>query len=167
MNGDNKLNVLDIIIQPGGFFFGGGYKRIHTLLGSCVAITLWHPQKRIGGMCHYLLPTRGSNQKAPKGQYADESFEMFLNELRLANTLPKEYEVKLFGGSNMFGVNNYINTPNTISQQNIEIGKKLLRKHAFSQLTSVDVAGDYHRKIYLELWNGDVWVRRGHKVNNG
>jgi chemotaxis protein CheD len=32
---------------------------IRTVLGSCVSITLWHPVKRVGGMCHFLLPTRG------------------------------------------------------------------------------------------------------------
>ena len=167
MSTDNKTQIIDITLAPGDFFFGGGYRRIHTLLGSCVAITLWHPQKHIGGMCHYLLPTRGSNRTATSGHYADETLEMFLDEIRRARTTPSEYEVKLFGGGNMFGLNNYKGTFPTVSQKNIEIGKKLLFQNGFSSLKSTDVEGVHHRKIYLELWNGHVWVRRGHAVNNG
>ncbi|MBL8511280.1 MAG: chemotaxis protein CheD, partial [Betaproteobacteria bacterium] len=51
--------VMDIFLQPGEFYFGDADTRIRTLLGSCVSITMWHPTRRIGGMCHYMLPTRG------------------------------------------------------------------------------------------------------------
>jgi hypothetical protein len=55
---------IDIFLQPGEFYFGDHETRIRTLLGSCVAITMWHPRLRIGGMCHYLLPMhRGRSGK--------------------------------------------------------------------------------------------------------
>ena len=47
-----------VVLRPGDFYFGGGRTRISTLLGSCVSITLWHPQRHVGGMCHYLLARR-------------------------------------------------------------------------------------------------------------
>ena len=50
-------NKNDVFLLPGEFHFGDQDDRIITLLGSCVAITLWHPEKRIGGMCHYMLPS--------------------------------------------------------------------------------------------------------------
>jgi len=31
---------------------------IETLLGSCVAVCLWDPETRVGGMNHFLLRTR-------------------------------------------------------------------------------------------------------------
>lgn len=31
---------------------------IATLLGSCVAVCLWDPQAKIGGMNHFMLPSR-------------------------------------------------------------------------------------------------------------
>ena len=51
-------DVIDVFLQPGEFYFGEEKTRIRTLLGSCVAVTLWHPKLRIGGMCHYMLPRR-------------------------------------------------------------------------------------------------------------
>lgn len=152
--------VIDVTLRPGEFYFGGGRTRIHTLLGSCVAITLWHPVKHIGGMCHYLLATRGINQRLSEGHYADEAVQLFLHEIRRAHTRPRDYEVKLFGGGNMFealgGRSGLVN----VSQSNIQSGAMLLRQHGF-HIKATDVGGSGHRKIYLELWNGDVWVQRG------
>lgn len=159
--------IVDVTLAPGEFYFGAGYTRVHTLLGSCVAITLWHPIKHIGGMCHYLLPFRGLNQRAAQGYYADDAVQLFLNEIKKAHTSPGEYEVKLFGGGNMFESLGHKNGPASVSQNNIISGKKLLKEYGFSTIKANDVGGMAHRKIYLELWNGDVWVQRGQPVNRG
>lgn len=50
----------EVILQPGELFFGKEDVVVKTLLGSCIAITLWHPEQKQGGMCHYMLPTRGN-----------------------------------------------------------------------------------------------------------
>ena len=47
-----------VFLHPGECYFGGGPTRIATLLGSCVSITVWHPRLLVGGMCHYMLPSR-------------------------------------------------------------------------------------------------------------
>ena len=154
--------ITDVNLAPGEFFFSGGYTRIHTLLGSCVAITMWHPKESIGGMCHYLLPSRGLNQRLALGYYADEAVSMFLGEVYKANTKPFEYEVKVFGGGNMFeAYGNQTNKLN-VSQDNISASANLLKLHGF-KIKATDVGGAIHRKIFLELWNGDVWVQRGGK----
>lgn len=96
-------HVLDIFLQPGEFYFGDRDTRIRTLLGSCVSITMWHPVRLIGGMCHYLLPSRpGIVDSTLDGRYAEEAMLMFLQETARHNTNPSEYVVKIFGGGNMF-----------------------------------------------------------------
>lgn len=54
----DPLGLLEVFLGPGDLYFGDQFTRIRTLLGSCVAITLWHPRALIGGMCHYMMPTR-------------------------------------------------------------------------------------------------------------
>lgn len=54
-----KEQVNEIYLQPGEYFWGGAHNRVKTLLGSCVAICIWHPKFKIGGMSHCLLPSRG------------------------------------------------------------------------------------------------------------
>ena len=56
-------DILEIFLQPGEFYFGEGKTRVRTLLGSCVAITLWHPRLHLGGMSHYVLPNRQHRKK--------------------------------------------------------------------------------------------------------
>ena len=31
-------------INPGEYYFGSEYAMLYTLLGSCVAVTCWHPK---------------------------------------------------------------------------------------------------------------------------
>jgi chemotaxis protein CheD len=94
---------IEIFLQPGDFYFGDVNTRIRTILGSCVSITIWHPTRMIGGMCHYLLPSRPKkSDSALDGHYADEAMKMFLQEVKAARTHPAEYRVKVFGGGNMF-----------------------------------------------------------------
>lgn len=154
---------IDIFLQPGEFYFGDRDTRIRTLLGSCVAITLWHPRLKIGGMCHYMLPksTRNSRHQVYDGKYAEDAVQMFLDEIRKANTHPHDYEVKMFGGGNQF--------PNgqqgifTVSEKNIVLGRNLLQRHGF-RLKTEHMGGVGHRSVIFDLWSGDVWVRHVEKV---
>jgi chemotaxis protein CheD len=47
-----------------------------------------------------------------------------------------------------------------VSKNNIENGPLLLLQHGF-RVKSSDLGGNRYRKVYLELWNGDVWVQKG------
>lgn len=95
--------IVEVFLQPGDFYFGDRDTRIRTLLGSCISIVMWHRGLLIGGMCHFLLP---SSSKADSGRldgrYADDAIQLLLQEVKASGTRPSEYEVKLFGGGNMF-----------------------------------------------------------------
>ena len=91
-------DVLEIFLQPGELWFGDEQTRIRTVLGSCVATVLWHPQRRIGGMCHFMLPERPRPRTAGQpldGRYGDEAMELLLREIRRAGTVPADYQAKL------------------------------------------------------------------------
>jgi chemotaxis protein CheD len=142
---------------------------VRTLLGSCVAITLWHPKLHIGGMCHYLLPTRirkkGEEPGSLNGRYASDAIQMFLREIHLSRTRPADYQVKLFGGGRMFTGLNAQRKTTGIGEKNVEFGKTLIAQYGF-RLAAEDLGGTGHRHIMLDLWSGDVWVRSA-KLNEG
>ena len=97
-------NLMDIFLQPGDLFVGDFNFQIRTILGSCVSITLWHPRLRVGGMSHFLLPTRGGLLKSEEldGRYGDEALSLMINELKAAGVKHTQCEAKIFGGGNMF-----------------------------------------------------------------
>ena len=152
---------IEIFLQPGELYFGDQDTRIRTLLGSCVAITLWHPLLRIGGMCHFLLPTNTLAKVGSQldGRYADQALLMFMRELECSNTVASEYEVKLFGGGSQFTTNSKY--PNiSVPDKNISAGYALLKQYGF-KVKGGDFGGTGHRNIIFDLWSGHVWLRHG------
>lgn len=152
-------STLDIFLQPGDLYFGDCKTRIRTLLGSCVAITLWHPLLMVGGMCHYLLPEHrlGSVSDHLDGRYANDALLMFMHEIKQLGTHPSEYEVKMFGGGNQFpqhAQRSILNVP----EKNVQAGKALLLQYGF-KLKASDTGGTGHRNVILELRSGSVWMQ--------
>ena len=151
-------DLRDVFLNPGGFHFGGGQVRIHTLLGSCISITLWHPRRHIGGMCHYMLPERGRKHPATTldGRYADEAMALFDREIARAGTRPEDYEAKIFGGGNMFG--GARPSPGTqIGQRNLQVAHTLLAARGI-RIAAEHHGGQGHRKLIFELWSGQAWL---------
>jgi chemotaxis protein CheD len=154
-------HYIDIFLQPGDFYFGDQETRIRTILGSCVAITLWHPRLLIGGMCHYMLPMRHQRNKLPEldGRYANDAMALFLGELKKTRTWPADYQVKIFGGGDQFPhhePNQYQSI--SLPENNIYIGHSLLKQHGFT-IKAVHLGGTGHRNIIFDVWSGEVWVK--------
>lgn len=150
-------HTVDVFLQPGEMYFGGRDTRIRTLLGSCVAIAMWHPGMLAGGMCHYMLPGAPAGKRdAPDGRYADEAMELMLREIRNASTSPTEYQVKLFGGGHMFSAQQAVSADH-VGAKNVAMARILMKRHGFS--SRAEHLGGGHRNVMFDLWNGHVWVR--------
>jgi chemotaxis protein CheD len=152
-------HVIEVFLQPGEWYFGDRQTRMRTLLGSCVSITLWHPQLLIGGMCHYMLPERSAHRRnSPDGKYADEALWLLLREIERSGTALHEYEVKLFGGGNMFPAMRRCGKDH-IGRKNADFGKHLLNRHGL-RLKASDLGGNGHRTVIFDIWSGHVWVKK-------
>ncbi|MFI6070844.1 chemotaxis protein CheD [Actinoplanes sp. NPDC051343] len=150
--------MTDIFLHPGDYWFGDGGTRVHTVLGSCVSITAWHPVRLIGGMCHYMLPARNAHlEVAPDARYADDAVALFLRDMRRSGTVPSEYEVKMFGGSEQFP---HLARPSAldVAGRNIASGRELLEHHGFI-LSSRNLGGVGPRRLIFDIATGAVWVR--------
>ena len=149
----------NVILMPGQMSFTTATALLRTLLGSCVAITLWHPLKRIGGMCHFLLPKRARRAgDAPDGRYGDEAVAEMVRALTSLRTDPKDYVAHLYGGADtMSGVSA---ARFNIGERNIEQGWSLIDRYGF-QLDGVDVGEDVPRTVTIKLATGEVDMRRG------
>lgn len=148
--------IKNIFLHPGECYFGDGRTRISTLLGSCVSITLWHPRKRIGGMCHYLLAERKrSVNQVLDGRFGSEAFKLLMQHIKAAGTRPNEYQAKLFGGGNMIGIRQIGGME--IGSRNVEYGRQLLATLRIEPVAE-HVGGSGRRKLHFNLWNGDVWL---------
>jgi chemotaxis protein CheD len=148
-----------VFLQPGEVAFGDHEVHIQTILGSCVAVTFWHPWLRLGGMCHYMLSERTSAGAVQKldGRYAGDALELLLAKMTDRGTRPVEYEVKMFGGGNQFP-SLTSGSSESISERNVSFGKELLASRGFV-LKSSHLGGFGHRNIIFDISTGQVWVR--------
>lgn len=154
-------DAIDIFLNPGDVFFGDKSVRLRTVLGSCVAITAWHPELKLGGMCHYMLPARGRGKITQlDGRYADEAVLLLLKEAMRSQTNPYDYEVKIFGGGNMFGETRKRSLGQlNVADRNVIAGQELLQRHGFLAAAE-HLGGEGHRNIIFDISTGDVWVRQ-------
>lgn len=147
---------IELFIKPGEWEFAGSEFRIRTTLGSCVAIVLWHPRRKVGGMCHYMLPSRKIRSGGLSAKYADEALELMLEEVRRRGTRPQEYDVKLFGGGNMFP--SYQNHSSSVSVHNVAAVRSLIASAGLS-VTAESLGGNGYRNLIFDIGSGYVWVR--------
>ncbi len=148
-----------LVLLPGQMHLGTDVASLRTLLGSCVAITLWHPQRRIGGMCHYLLPQR---RRQPgdglDGRYGDEAVQAMVDAIKRLRALPHEFTAHLYGGADTMPEGAGVKF--AVGERNIEQGWQLIDQWGF-RLEGVDVGEDIPRTVTLRLTDGDVQMKRG------
>ena len=158
---NKPAHVVEIFLQPGDLYFGDRDNRLRTVLGSCVSLTFWHPNLLVGGMCHYMLPNRKQERRNAgelplDGRYADEAIEIMAGEINHIGVPHREYQVKLFGGGNMFP--DQINSVSNVGVKNVETARQLVKKHGFNCVAE-NLGGDGHRNVIFDIWNGHVWVK--------
>jgi chemotaxis protein CheD len=155
-------NHTDLFLPPGGLWFGSAPRRVRTLLGSCVAMTVWHPVSRAGGMCHYMLPSRACRptNTALDGRYGDEALTWLLQRMQAVHADRKAWQVKLFGGGAMFTAHPGVPfTPAMqVQRRNVECALLFASQHGL-EVKAQDLGGAGHRSLVFELTSGDVWVR--------
>lgn len=153
---------LKVYLNPGDYYFGDRYTRIGTVLGSCVSITLWHPRLLVGGMCHFMLPNRGIDNRlkdmpVPNGRYADEAITLLLAKVGAIGSPNREYQAKIFGGGNMFPGRSENGMP-VVGLQNIQAANRLIKQCGFTCVAE-HVGGAGYRNVIFKVWSGEVLIK--------
>lgn len=163
-------------LPMGHLYFGADHLRFRTLLGTCVAITLYHPRRKLAGICHFLLPEPPSNARRAAnspGIYATEVLEFFESALRRTNTRAADYVAKIFGGGHMFPdqltrkecleracTDAIRRSCASVGCKNVCAARDLLEQYGFS-IAAADVGGHGSRQVLFDAASGEVWLRQG------
>lgn len=150
----------EVYLLPGEHHVDDARCRMRTMLGSCVSITLWHAEQRVGAMSHFLLPTR-LGQRPPvafDGRYGDEALWLLIRGLAQWGVDARECQAKVFGGGHMFGQAPSGRWP-PVGQRNGEWARALLKRHGI-EVVAESLFGAGHRQIIFEVASGDVWARQ-------
>ncbi|HET6718856.1 MAG TPA: chemotaxis protein CheD [Rhodocyclaceae bacterium] len=157
----------EVFLNAGDFYFHrpGRAARppvvLRTLLGSCVSVILWHPEKKLGGMCHAVLPTRSQSYGELDGNHCPGAIQLFRLELQRTATLAGEYEAYLLGGARMsLGLRDTQKV--SVGERNIETCRSLLRDAGFAiRAEHVGLSGP--RRVEFDLASGAIEVLHGNR----
>ncbi len=155
----DRGRLADIYLQPGELYFGDRRVRLRTLLGSCVSLVFWHAGRRIGGMNHFMLPSRTRPAGAAlDGRYGDEAVALLLQAIQASGTRVQDYRVHLVGGGDMFP--RLGRQPDgSVGERNVEAARRLLAEHGL-QCHGEHVGGSGHRNLIFDICSGQVAVRQ-------
>jgi chemotaxis protein CheD len=128
-------------------------------LGSCIAVALYDPVAKVGGMLHYMLPdSELDRNKAEQNpfMFADTGITRLLETVRARGAQPGRMIVRLAGGAQV------LDTQGTfqIGKRNYLAARKILWK-AGILVASEAVGGEVSRTTRLEIATGRMWVREG------
>lgn len=126
-------------------------------LGSCIAVIVHDPIRRIGGMIHYMLPTSTSSPdkaRAKPAMFADTGIPLLFETMYAHGSTKKDLVVKVAGGSKLYD-----------DKGTFDIGKRnytMLRKMFWRVgvvIAAEDVGGSKSRTVRLDVGTGAVSVR--------
>jgi chemotaxis protein CheD len=125
---------------------------IQTILGSCVAVCLYDPILKQGGMNHYMLPLwNGEGLESPK--YGNIAVDMLIEKMAGIGSKKKSLVAKVFGGANQFE-----NTTINVGERNIQVAETILNKHGIN-LGAKSVGGGQGRRIVFNSSSGQVMMK--------
>ncbi len=127
---------------------------VDTILGSCVAVCLYDPVKKIGGINHYMLPFwNGTGLASPK--YGNIAIQKLIEKMINFGSKPTNLQAKVFGGGEIVESKTNIFK---IGERNIEIAIKALKENKI-KITGQSVGGTLGRKIRFNTETGVVLMK--------
>ena len=150
---DHSCNAF---LKPGEIIVSRNPVIVSTVLGSCVAITMYSPGKNIGAICHAMLPNN------PDGDdnflYVDSAVR-YLYRRMIGHGGGADIIVKLFGGAQVLASNGYTGVKMTVGEQNIQQAGKVLKELGL-KVSKTDIGGTLGRKLFFSMKTGDVYLRK-------
>jgi chemotaxis protein CheD len=130
-------------------------------LGSCLAIMLYDPEVKTGGLAHVMLPSPElSRQKIKPAKYPQTAIELMVQQMEAMGCQRMRIRAKLVGGSTMFAglLLNRKDGGTSIGQRNSQETKRVLSALNIP-ITAEDIGGDYGRSVEFILSSGTVLIR--------
>ena len=139
-----------IYLHPGQLYTASHATLVSTILGSCVAVCLWDPASRIGGMNHFLLPAG----KGPR--YGNEAMTQLLEQLTGRGAFVARMVAKVFGGACV--IPGFTGSRQAIGTQNVEAALRFLAAHSIP-VRGEQTGGQRGRKLLFHTGTGQAYVK--------
>ena len=127
-------------------------------LGSCIGLSLYDPQTKVGGLLHYMLPD--SKQARPSdtpAKFIDTGFPLMLADVLKLGAVKSRLVAKIAGGAQMFAFSNS-NDMLRVGDRNVDAVKAKLKLLGIPIVAS-DTGLNYGRTIEFYSSTGVLLVK--------
>jgi chemotaxis protein CheD len=128
---------------------------VMTILGSCVAVCLYDPIARAGGVAHYLLPS-GPECGGNPWRFGNLAIPELVQRLLDSAGKRERMHAKVFGGASVLLAAAQDDT--RLGDSNVDVARDLLSSLEIP-VVAEDVGGGRGRKLIFHTDNGDAWVK--------
>jgi chemotaxis protein CheD len=122
-------------------------------LGSCIAVVIWDPVAKVGGLLHFMLPDssldRETQGRANPYRYADTGTPLLFRQAYEKGAEKRRLQVRLAGGASVLDDRGVFN----IGKRNHAAVRKILWK-AGVLVHGEDVGGTVSRTVRLDVATG-------------
>jgi len=147
-----STKTLEALVGMGQITAGGPPHTMKAVVGSCIALALYHPRLKRGAMAHIVLPDSAGREGMP-GKFANSAVPRMLELLKEYGAPTACLTAKLAGGAAMFGSSG----PLQIGDANVEAVAFALRS-AGIRIAAQDVGGNRGRRVTFECEGGTMIV---------
>ena len=126
-------------------------------LGSCIGVTIWDPETKVGGMIHYMLPDSTlspDKAKIKPAMFANTGVPALFRAAFELGAVKNRLIIKVAGGSSLLDDNGTFN----IGKRNYVMLRKLFWKNSLL-IEGEDVGGSVSRTLQLDVGTGRVTIR--------
>lgn len=148
---------IDVTIRIGGVFATDREAVIRTVLGSCIAVCLYDPISRVGGMNHFMLPSpEDSNERHDLTRFGVNAMEVLIGSCQRLGARRDRLLAKLFGGGHVL---NTANHEQSVPVRNIAFIEEFVNDEGL-RVVSRDLGGSLPRRVHFYPHSGKVLVKR-------
>ncbi len=126
-------------------------------LGSCIAVAIYDPAAKVGGLLHYMLPDSSLDAvkaRATPGMFADTGIPLLFKSCYNMGADKRRIIVKVAGGASILDNTNYFR----IGEKNIMALRQIFwRNKVF--IDNEDTGENYNRTLRLDVADGKVVVK--------
>ena len=125
-------------------------------LGSCIGVSLYDRQAKVGGMLHFQLPDSRNNQEKAivnPFMFADTGINVLIKKLCQLGADVKRLQVKIAGGAQIMNDAKMFQ----IGKRNYAALRQIMWKRGLF-IEKEDVGGTFARSLVLNMSDGKVTV---------
>lgn len=142
-------------LQPGHLVVSATPLSVTTILGSCVSVCLWDPQKGVGGMNHFMLPMV-AGFSASSARFGNVAMEELIIKLGEAGARLPFLRARVFGGACMF---KQMQSPSHLGAKNVAVALDFLSRRGI-EIVQSDIGGNRGRKLIFETDLGAICLNK-------